>query len=240
MQAALRVDRKLQIESGLVRRCADHAGGGLHVLRADFVDDVGGGEAALGDLLRIEPDPHRIVARAEQLHLADALDAREPVLDVQHRVVAQIRHIVAVVRRQQVNDHRKVRRALDGGDAQRADFRRQARFGLRHPVLHELLRLVGIGAEAEGDVERHHAVGGRLAAHIEHVLDAVDLLFDWRGNRLCNHLRVGAGILRADHDGGRRDLGIFGDRQRRQRQQAGKEDQRRENAREDRSVDEEF
>ena len=32
-EAALRVDRKLEVEVGQRRRCADDAGGGLHVLR---------------------------------------------------------------------------------------------------------------------------------------------------------------------------------------------------------------
>ena len=35
-------------------------------------DDVAGRQAALRDLLRIEPHAHRIVAAAEQLHLTDA------------------------------------------------------------------------------------------------------------------------------------------------------------------------
>jgi hypothetical protein len=43
---------------------------------ADRGDDVVGGQAALGDLLRVEPDAHGVVARAEQLHVADALDLR--------------------------------------------------------------------------------------------------------------------------------------------------------------------
>jgi hypothetical protein len=40
---------------------------------ADRGDDVAGREPALRDLLRVEPDAHRVVARAEQLHVADAL-----------------------------------------------------------------------------------------------------------------------------------------------------------------------
>ena len=40
------------------------------------------------------------------------------------------------------------------------------------PVLNQLLRLVRIGAEPERDVERHQSVGGGLAAHVEHALDA--------------------------------------------------------------------
>ena len=113
-------------------------------------------------------------------------------LTLQHRVVAQVGHVVAAVRRQQVHDHRQVGRALDRGDAEPAHFLGQARLGLRDAVLHQLLRLVGVGAELEGDGQRHQAVGGRLAAHVEHVLDAVDLLLERRRHRLGDHLRVGA------------------------------------------------
>src|SRR5882724_4148849 len=51
---------------------------------------VGGRQPTLCNLLRIDPDPHRIVAGAEQLHLADALDARQPILDVEDGIVAQV------------------------------------------------------------------------------------------------------------------------------------------------------
>ena len=42
----------------------------------------------------------------------------------------------------------------------------QARLGLRDPILHELLGLVRVGAELEGDIQRHHAIGRRLARHV--------------------------------------------------------------------------
>ena len=240
LQAALRVDGELEIEARHARRGTDHAGRRLDVLRPDRAHDVAGRQPALGDLLRIEPDPHRIVAGAEQLHVADALDARQPVLDVEHGVVAQIRHVVAVVRRQQMHDHGQVGRALDGGDAEAPDLLRQPRLGLRHAVLHQLLRLVGVGAEPERHGQRHHAVGRRLAAHVEHAFDAVDRFLDRRRHRLGDHLGVGARIGRAHHHRWRHDFRIFRDRQRRQRDQSGHEDQDRQHAREDRPVDEEF
>jgi len=47
-------------------------------------------------------------------------------------------------------------------------------------VLDQDLRLIEVGAEPERDRERHIAVGGALRRHVEHVLDAVDLLLDRR------------------------------------------------------------
>ncbi len=167
----------------------------------------------LGHLLRIEPDAHGIVTRAEDLNLAYAFDTGEPVLDVQRCIVSQIGDVIGICLRDEVDDHDEVGRALDGGDAECAHFRRQARFGLRHAVLHQLLRLVGVGAELEGDGQRQHAVGRRLAAHVEHVLDAVDLFLKRRGDGFGDNGRVRAGIGGADDDGWRNDFRIFGNRQ---------------------------
>jgi hypothetical protein len=106
-------------------------------------------ERPLRHLLRVQPGAHGIVAAAEDLHLAHALDARQAVLDVEHGVVAQIVDVIAAVGRDQVHDHGQVGRALDRGDAQAAHFLGQARLGLGDAVLHQLLGLVGVGAQAK-------------------------------------------------------------------------------------------
>ena len=90
-QTALHLDR--QLEGGGVGgegRLADGAGGGLDVLAAQGGDDVGGGQIARGGLGRVDPDPHRIVAAAEDLDAADALDAQQPVAQRRVGVVADI------------------------------------------------------------------------------------------------------------------------------------------------------
>ena len=136
---------------------------------------------------------------------------------------------------------RQVGRALDGGDAEAPHFLGQARLGLRDAVLHELLGLVDIGAEPEGDGQRHQAVGGRLAAHVEHVLDAVDRLLDaalppfrrspWGWRRDTARARP----PRAAPTSGYSEIGMHP-----QREQAGEEDQDRQHAGEDRPIDEEL
>ncbi len=138
---------------------AELAGGDLHVLLPHGADHVGGGQAARGDLVRIQPDAHRVLAGAENLHLADAGQARQLILDLQRGVVAQVQRVVLAVGREQMHHQRQRRGLLLGGDAQAAHVFRQARFGLRHAVLHLHLRLVGIGAGAEGDGGHQHAVG---------------------------------------------------------------------------------
>ena len=136
-------------------RGADDAGRGLHVLLADGAHHVARRQVALGDLARIEPHAHRVVAAAPHQHLAHALDARQAVLDVEHAVVAQVRHVVALARRDQVHHHGQVDRALHRGDAEAAHLLGQARLGLVDAVLHQLLREIRVGADLERDGERH-------------------------------------------------------------------------------------
>ena len=226
-QASLRVDGELQIETRDAGGGADHAGGGFDILRLDRLDDVVRGKPVFRGPLRINPDPHRVVAGAEQLHLADPVDPGQAILDVENRVVAQIRHVVAVVRRQQMHDHRQVGTALDGRDAKLPDDAGQTRLGLRYAVLDKLLGLVGIRAQAERHGQGHLPVGRRLAAHIEHAFDPVDLLLDRRCHRLGDHLRVGSRRARVHDDTRRHHVGIFRDRHRRQRDQAGEKDEDR-------------
>ena len=139
-----------------------------------------------------------------------------------------------------MHDHGKVGRALLGDNAELANYRRQARLGLLHAVLHKLCRLVRIGAEAERHCQRHRPVGGCLAAHVEHVLDAVDLLLDRRCHGLRDHLRIGAGVGRTHHHGGRHDVRIFRDRHGNERDQAGQEDHDRKHTGKNRPIDEEL
>ena len=81
------------------------------------------------------------------------------------------------------------------------------------------------------------AVGARRG-HVEHALDAVDRLLERRRDRGLDCLRVGAGVERGDGDLRRRQLGILRDRQRRNRDRAGEDDDQRADRREDRPADE--
>ena len=80
------------------------------------------------------------------------------------------------------------------GDADPPDVLGQPRLGDRDAVLHQHLRLVEVGAELERDGERHLPVGRALRRHVEHVLDAVDLLLDRRRDGLGDDLGRRAGI----------------------------------------------
>ena len=236
-ESTARDDRQLICHRVVHRRSADGAGGDLEVLLANRVDDVARRQSVRCDTVRIEPDAHCIVARAEHDHLTRAGNSRQLVADVQQRIIAEIDRVVAAVRRKQVHDHRDVRGALLGDDTESAHFLGQSRQRLGHAVLHLHLREVDVRADLEGDGEIERAVGRGGRCHVEHPLDAVDRVLERRAHRLCEHRRIRARIYRANRDGRRRDFGILADRQLRDSDQAtGKNDQRQHD-REDRAVD---
>ena len=126
------------------------------------------------------------------------------------------------------------------GHADALHLFRQPRQRDRDAVLHQHLRLVDIGAGLEHDVDLRRAVAGRLRHHVDHVVDAVDLLLDRRGDGLGHDLGRGARIGGGHLDGRRRDLRKFSDRQRAKRDRADKRQDDRKHAGEDRPVDEEM
>ena len=108
-QPAQGVDRQLELLARGDGLLADLPGGDLEVLLADGGDHVRGTEVQGGQLVGIEPGPQAVVALAE---IGDAGDAGQPaqlVLDVDRGVVAEKHVVVPVVRRDQVDDHHRVR-----------------------------------------------------------------------------------------------------------------------------------
>ena len=107
------------------------------------------------------------------------------------------------------------------------------------PVLDVHLRLVQVGAELERDGQGHTAVGGSLREHVEHVLDAVDLLLERRGHGFRDDARAGARVGRLNDHRRRHHLQVLADRQDEERQRAGDHEDEREDGGEDGPVDEE-
>ena len=128
-------------------------------------------------------------------------------------VIRDEQRVARLVRRIKVHDHHQVGRALVHGDADIAHVGRQARLRDGDAVLHLHLRDIEIGADIEGHRDREAAVGGRVRRHVDHVLDAVDLLLDRRHHGRGDDVGAGAGILAGDLDGRRRDFRILRDRQ---------------------------
>src|SRR3546814_20499678 len=85
-EAALRGHHVLEGVVAGVRRRADGTAGDLHVLLTQGRDHVGGGEAVGGELLRIDPDPQRELALAEEDQIADAVESPSGRASVRERV----------------------------------------------------------------------------------------------------------------------------------------------------------
>ncbi|MCY1436270.1 hypothetical protein D9M71_523880 [compost metagenome] len=83
------------------------AGGCLGVLFADRVHHVGYGEPAGGQLVRVQPDAHGVVARPVEPDVADALDSGQLVLDVEGQVVAQVQGVVLRVFGEEAHIHQR-------------------------------------------------------------------------------------------------------------------------------------
>src|SRR5262249_47385044 len=75
------------------RRLVQDTGRDLKILCAQHGEHVAGGAIVGRRLVWVEPDAHRIFATALELHVADARQARQHVLDVQGRVVRQVERV---------------------------------------------------------------------------------------------------------------------------------------------------
>ena len=139
-----------------------------------------------------------------------------------------------------MDHHQHVRRVLLDRHPLAHDVLGQLGERDRHPVLHQHLGDIEIGSELEGDGEGEIAVAGRLGDHVEHVLDAVDLLLQRRGHALAHHLRRGAGVAGLDDDGRGGHLRILRHRQGEIGEAADQGDEDRDDGGEDRPVDEEM
>ena len=104
-QSAERGDDVLRDLSLGSRRLTDLPGGDLHVLGLHRVDHVLGVQVIGGELLRIEPEAHAVVALAEVGDVAYAGQAREFVADLDGGVVAQLEGRSAFVAGDEVDDH---------------------------------------------------------------------------------------------------------------------------------------
>ena len=170
--------------------------------------DVGGSHLPRGKFVGIDPDSHAVFASTEDLSVADTGDPGQPVPHLQVREVRQVQHVVARVGRHQMDQHQEIGRRLLGHDADALHFLREARQCLRDPVLDLHLRVIEIGAERKGRSQCHHAVGGRLRIHVEQTFDAIDLVFERRGDCFGDDFRIGTRIDTAHHDGRRHHAGI--------------------------------
>ena len=108
------------------------------------------------------------------------------------------------------------------------------------PVLHQHLREVDVHADLERHGQRVAAVGRAERLHVDHAVDAVDLLLDRQRHGIDHVARAGAGIAGRHRDRRRHHIGILRHRQREQRHAADHDHEDGEHIRQNRTLDEEF
>ena len=202
---------KLRTRRG--RLGAELTAGNDDVLGPDGIDDFGHGNTEVRQSVGLDPDAHGIVAGPQDSHLPDTSNAGQDVLDVDQGVISQKILIVAVPFGSQGDQHQDIGKRLFGGDAEAFDLLRQLGRGGRYPVLGKYRVHVRIGAHLEGGLDHHGAVVGIGGLHVNHVVHPVDFLFQRGGHGLLDTDGIGARIVGAHFDDGRRDVGILLDRQ---------------------------
>ena len=237
-QAAAGLHRESQHLAAGAGRGADLADRVVLVLLLDGGGDLAHGELEFGELVRIDPDAHRIgiAEQADVAHAAEALQLRHhggigkiaEILaveagilrlhgdDEQHRGIGLI-HLHAVLQ------HRLGQQRLDALDA----------------VVHLDGGQIQVGARLEHHRQFHQAAGGTGGLHVEQPCHAVHLPFQGRGHGVFQDLGAGAGIDRGHLDLGRCHVGILLDRELPGGQRPQQRDDDRDDCCEDRPVDEE-
>ena len=238
-QAAQGVDGILEIDARGHRRLADASGRHLHILLVQRVHDIARHHAARGQLLRVKPHAHAVIARPQERHVADAGEPGEGVLHLNGGVVAQIERITAVLGRDQIDGEQDAGGFLLGRDPLAFDFLGQLGLGNRDAILRQHLGVVDVGPEFEGHVEIELTVIGALGEHVQHVLDAVDFLFDRRRDRVGYHLGAGARVEGRDLHHRRRDLRVLRHRQGEEGHPADDDDDNRDDCGKDGAIDKE-
>ena len=230
--------RLLRRDRRLVQGCRRRPAGSAPARRPQHLTGI---EVPGRNLVRVEPvDPHGVLPGALELHVADAWQPGQRVLHMQRRVVRHVERVARFVRRVEVDGQQDVRRRLADLHAQALDVVRQPWQRILDTVLRQHLRHVQIGADLERHGNGQLAVAGRLAAEIQHVLDAVDLLFERRRHGARDGFGRRARIGRRHLDGRRHDLRILRNRQDEERTEAHQGQEGAEDCREDRPVDEEM
>ena len=214
-QASYDPQGHLEILLGIGGRAPQLSGGDFDVLLLQGGDHVGGGQLARGELARVKPDPHGVLALTKDDHVAHAGHALQRVLDVNVEVVRDVLVGEAVVGRIEARGKHEVRICLGDGDTGVLNFLGKTALRGGHAVLHVHRGDVQVVAGAEDHIDAAGAVVGAGRGDVVHALDAIDLLLQRNGDRGLHHLRIGAHVIAADVDLRRRQVGIEGNGQRR-------------------------
>src|SRR3989442_1309093 len=157
-EAADRADADLKLLSRLDRRLPDLARGYFYVLLLERIDHVAGGETAARHTHRIEPQPHGVLALAENKYLSNSRHTLQSVFYVDVQGVAHEERAVAVVRRVHRRAEDKVLRRLGNRDAGGLDGAGKSSLGRVDAILNVYRCQVRVPIQVEGRGNRTAAV----------------------------------------------------------------------------------
>ena len=183
-----------------------------------------------------QPDPHRIVALADHRDIADPGHQVQLIDHVDVRIVADKRLIVAPLWRLHRHDDQDRRRLLRDRHPFLLHRLRQLRHRLVDLVLHIHLIDIRIRTDVKIDIQRHRPRRRVLRVHVDHVLDAQDLLFQRRRHIVRHRVGIGAIVICRYLDQRRRDVRVLLHRQVVHRHQPRKGDDQRNHTRKNRRV----
>ena len=146
-------------------------------------------------MVGLDPEAHGVLASAENLHGADAVETRDLVTEINVGEVGEELGVVGAIRGIKSDEHERRSYGFLDGDAVVGDVAGKLRCGLRGTQLRENEIGVRVGLYVVIDDQAHATVGGRVQRiHVVHVVHAAHLLLDGRGNGLFDGASVGADV----------------------------------------------
>ena len=175
-----------------------------------------------GSRLGIHPDAHRVLCGAEDRHIADALEASQLVLHVDHGVVRQKQPVEAALRRNECDDFEELKSTSSpSGHAlgldllrQRGQWRRPPGGGRRICALSGSVPIANVTTKFITCRHPRWSTACRACPSTP-----LTLLLDRQRNGVNQGLGARARIQRFHLYGRRHDIGILGGRQLQQRDQ---------------------
>src|SRR5690606_6000566 len=189
----------------LIAIFANLAGRGLHVEGFECRHHVVGRNSIRAHLVWLEPDPHRVFLGAQDVRVANSVDALELRQNVDvGEVVEELLVVVGVgTEDAQVHEHRVL--FLGNLDAVAYHLRRQLAHDGVDTVLHVDGRDVRVRPCLEQDLDDADAVIARVRAHVLHPRYPVDGPLEWNDGSAGYRFSVGPRIFYGDGHFGRCD-----------------------------------
>ena len=174
-----------------------HLPGRVHgALRLNRAGKVGNSQTKFGEQIRLDPDPHGVIARSEKPHLAHARNTVEHIVDVDVCVVSEEERVISFVGREERDDERRKSGRLAQSDTKLVDIAWKVRLSLREPILDVYLIAIDVRVHVERYGQTLGAVVRISGLHVEHVVYTVHLLLERRGDRLLDCDRICSGVGR--------------------------------------------